>query len=122
MDAIPHSDYYRLPRTSVLLVVMAEAVVVGALASRWIGTRLIREWRTPVAAGLLGSVLPDAKFIALLFLPDQYARTVEYYGDRLHAHFHSAPVAVSTGMTTQVLCAIALLATLFMLRPRQQDA
>ena len=117
LDAIPHSDYDRLPRSSVLLVIMAEAAVVGALAAWWFGGRVTREWRGPIAAGLLGSALPDAKFVALLLFPDQYARTVEYFGDRLHAHFHAAPVAPTTGMVIQVLCAVGLLATLFMLRP-----
>lgn len=122
MDAIPHSDYPGLSRSWVVFVVGVETAIVGAFAAWQLGPRAIALWRGPIVAGLLGSVVPDVKFVALLVLPAQYARTFEVYGDRLHAHFHAAPVAVLPGMTTQLVCTIGLLVTLTMLRSRQPQA
>lgn len=122
MDAIPHSDYHRLSRPWVLIAVGAEAALVGAFAAWQLGSRVIAQWRGPIVSAWLGSVVPDVKFVALLVLPPQYARTVELYGDRLHAHFHAAPVAVTTGMSTQLVCTITLLAILTMLRPGPRQA
>lgn len=117
MDGIPHSDYHRLSRPWVVITVGVETALIGMFAAWRLGPRWIAQWRGPIVAGLAGSVLPDVKFVALLILPAQYARTIEMYGDRLHAHFHAAPVAVVTGMTTQLVCAIALLVILAVMRP-----
>jgi len=112
MDAVPHSDYDLVSRSVIPLVIAGEIVVVAALAAVLLRNRLMPHWRPCVAAGLFGSAIPDAKFIAPFVLSPHNAMLVEHYGNRLHGPFHSAATAPAIGMTTQVLCTLILLASL----------
>jgi len=111
MDAVPHSDYDLVSRSAIPLLIAGEVVVVGTIAVVLLRNRLTPHWRSCVAAGLLGSVLPDAKFIAPFILSPHYATLVEYYGNQLHGPFHASPTSPAIGMTTQVLCTLFLLAS-----------
>lgn len=121
IDAIPHSDYYRLGGSAIVAVVLVEIAAMGAFAGWLLGQRLVTQWRGVLLSGLSGSAVLDVKFIGRLVLPDEYARTVAHAGDLLHANFHSAPAGVITGMTTQVATVVALLVMLLLLRPRHSS-
>jgi hypothetical protein len=115
MDAVPHSDYDLVSLSAIPLVIACEVVFVGAVALVLLQGRLTPHWRSCVAAGLLGSTLPDVKFIAPFLLSPHNASLVEYYGNRLHGPFHTAATDLAIGMTTQVLCTLILLASLAVL-------
>jgi len=114
MDAVPHSDYGSLARSNLPFMVGGEAILVGAIAAILLRRRLTLHWRSCVAAGLFGSVLPDAKFVAPFVLSEHNAALVEYYGNRLHDPFHAGATSTLLGMTAQVLCTLILLASLRM--------
>jgi hypothetical protein len=111
MDAVPHSDYDLVSPSAIPLLIAGEVLVVGTIAVVLLRNRLTHHWRSCVAAGLLGSVVPDAKFIAPLILSPHHATLVEYYGNRLHGPFHASPTSPVIGMSTQVLCTLILLAS-----------
>jgi len=112
MDAVPHSDYAGLSTSAIRALVPCEMVVVGAAAAYVLRHRLMRHWPEYLSAGLLGSVLPDVKFVAKIVLSDRDANLVEYYFDRLHVPFHTTANSVALGVTTQIVCAVLLLALL----------
>jgi len=109
MDAVPHSDYHQFHWRLTPYLIVGEAILVAVVAGILLRHRLTSHWPECITAGLLGSVLPDAKFVAPFFLSAHNANLVKYYGNRLHAPFHSSANA-ALGMTTQVLCTVLLLA------------
>jgi len=109
MDAVPHSDYDLFPVSTMWFVIAGEFLAVLIIAAIVLRDRLTPHWLQSVAAGLLGSVLPDAKFIAPFFLPASSARLVESYGNRLHNPFHASANSAVFGMVTQLSCTILLL-------------
>jgi hypothetical protein len=113
MDAIPHSDYHTLSWTGMLVVVALELNLVGIVAYHLLRHRLPPQGLWSVAAGVFGSALPDAKFMAPL-LPSELARLVQSSGDRLHHAIHAAPTSLAYGMMTQVSCAVLLIAALLL--------
>lgn len=112
MDAIPHTDYHFFPPASVPVLVVGETLMVAVIAGWLLRSRLTPHWRECVAAGLIGSALPDVKFIAPYLLSPYNAILVEYYGNKLHRPFHASADYTAFGMATQVICAILLLAML----------
>ena len=92
MDAVPHSDYDLFPMSTMWFV-------IAAIVLR---NRLKPHSLQSIAAGLLGSVLPDAKFIAPFFLSTSHAALVETYGNRLHAPFHATANSAVLGMVSQL--------------------
>ena len=112
MDAVPHSDYDLFPMSIMWYVIAGEFLAVFVIAAIVLRNRLKPHSLQSIAAGLLGSVLPDAKFIAPFFLPASSARLVEHYGNRLHAPFHATANSAVLGMATQLSCTILLLVML----------
>ena len=115
LDSIPHSDYAGLPRSAIAAVGLLEVVVSFAIGMYILRHRLLPHWPEFLSAGLFGSALPDAKFIVPIFLSDQNARLVEYYGNRLHEGLHAGPASPAFGLATELVCTILLLACLFAL-------
>ena len=111
MDAIPHGDYRPLARSTLLVVAAAETIVVGALAAYLVRRRVTVRWAELFAAGFAGATLPDAKVLAALLLPQEAARTVAEYGDRLHA-LHAPQPSPAVGWTIEIAFTIVLLAVL----------
>ena len=109
MDAIPHADYFLFPWWWTPYLIMGEFAIVAVIALALLRDRLTPHWRSCIAAGLLGSALPDSKYIAPLFLSHEHALRVEHYLNTLHGPFHRGATS-ALGMTTQVLCAVILLA------------
>ena len=118
LDAIPHSDYHGIPRFTALTIATCEVVAVTAIAFFLVRRRLVSGALGCLAAGLAGSVLPDAKFIAPLLMSADSALRVEHYGNMFHAPFHSTASSPALGMITQVLAAVALLVTFVVLARR----
>ena len=112
MDAVPHGDYHFFEPALVPFVVVGEALLVVVIATFLLRNRATPHWRECVAAGLLGSVLPDSKFIAPYLLSPHNAILVEYYGNRVHRPFHASADYTAFGMATQVLCTVLLIAAL----------
>ena len=102
MDAVPHSDYDLFPMSTMWFVIAGEFLAVLIIAAIVLRDRLTPHWLQSVAAGLLGSVLPDAKFIAPFFLSTSHAALVETYGNRLHAPFHATANSAVLGMVSQL--------------------
>lgn len=117
MDGIPHSHYESLPLGVVLLIVILEFAAVTSIAALLLRRRLPPDWRAPMAAAVLGSSLPDAKFGAALLLNPELAEQVRSIGDSMHAPFHAGPTSLSAGMTTQLLALVLLLALMRAIRP-----
>ena len=111
MDAIPHSDYHFFAWRTVPFIIVGEAFLVAVIAALLLRHRATPQWPECIAAGLLGSAIPDAKFIAPFVLSAHNAALVEYYGNRLHHPFHSS-ADTAFGMATQVVCAVLLLLAL----------
>jgi hypothetical protein len=112
MDAVPHSDYELLPTQYVPFVIVGEGLVVLVFAFMALRNRVKSGWRPAIVAGVLGSALPDAKFIAPYLLPTSVAGLIREYGNRLHEPFHASAAPALLGMVTQVSCTILLLGTL----------
>ena len=117
MDAVPHADYFLFPWWWTPYLIMGEIAIVGVVAVVLLRDRLTPHWPSSIAAGLLGSVLPDSKYFAPFLLSARDANLVEHYGNMLHAPFHRG-ATTALGMTTQVLCAVLLLAC-FAVFPRR---
>lgn len=113
LDAIPHSDYRMLARSTVLWVSACEIVGTMAIAAWLLRRRLTPQWQGPLVAGLAGACLPDAKFPARLLLPAEAVQRVETYGDSFHGFFHAGRMAnPMIGLGIEIAFAIALLLSL----------
>jgi uncharacterized membrane protein YeaQ/YmgE (transglycosylase-associated protein family) len=119
MDALPHSDYGSLAGPHLLVLTLAEGAVVCGIAAYLLHGRVQPGWIGPVAAGLVGSALPDAKFIVPLLLPSFFAQFVTNVGNRLHTPFHSNADWPIPGLAVEVLCTVLLLASLRLLAERE---
>lgn len=112
LDAIPHADYVFMPRRWIIPVALCEALVVLSVAAVILRRRVVKGWRVFLAAGLLGAAFPDARF-GLGFLGAQAKYQILFATYWFHSFFHAAPVAFWTGMTTQIVAALACLAALY---------
>ena len=68
LDAIPHSDYGSLQRSTLLMSVAIEIVATLALAWYLLRDRRLTGLRSALPAGLAGAMMPDVKFLRY-FLP-----------------------------------------------------
>lgn len=113
LDAVPHSDYASLSPSTVRWITVCEIAGVCALAGYIVRDRLRLGWREYILAGLAGSVIPDAKFLARMVLPRGSALLVERAGDSFHALFHADRMSVPLlGLGLEIACTLLLLATL----------
>ena len=117
LDAIPHSDYGQHFGAERMAIVMVEVPAIAALMWFMLRSRWRRAYRVPVAAGLAGSVLPDAKFAFAMF-PEPVASSAERWGDGFHSWFHAAPTSFQVGMSTQIASLVILLIILTLLLRR----
>lgn len=112
-DAIPHSDYGKLERATVVWITLGEGVGVCLLAAMILRRRVTPHWPEYLFAGLVGSVILDAKFFVRVFLPLNIAASVQRYGDHIHSFFHadrlSHPIV---GTAIEIVTTILLLAIL----------
>lgn len=113
LDAIPHSDYAGLPRSALGVVASLEVAAVCAIGMYILRRRLLLHWPEFLFAGLSGSVLPDARFLAPIVLSDRNARLVEYYGNRLHEGLHAGTTSLALGLAAELVSTILLLACLY---------
>ena len=113
LDAVPHADYAPLPRSTIVWVVLCESVAVSALVACIVRRRIARGWLPCLAAGVLGAVLPDAKFGAPFLLSPHAAERVRAYGDAFHDYFHAPrPPTPLVGWVLEIGAALLLLAIL----------
>jgi len=113
LDAIPHSDYGILVPSTIPWVALCETVGICAIAGYILRQRLMPNWPGYLLAGLVGSSIPDAKFVARILLPERIAQSIEYYGDSFHSLFHAGPMSVPLlGFGIEVACTLVLLAIL----------
>ncbi len=118
LDAIPHLDYGVLPMSRVPWIVLGECISMTVIGWWLLHRRVRPRWADALVPGLLGAVLPDAKFVARLVLPTRSADLVSSYGDRFHALFHAGPIANHmVGQATQLITTFLLL-TVLTLFPR----
>jgi hypothetical protein len=122
LDAVPHADYAPLQRATIVWVVLCESVVMAALVASIVRRRIARGWLPCLAAGVLGAVLPDAKFGAPLLLSAHAAERVRAYGDALHDYFHAPrPPTSLVGWVLEIGATLVLLAILTRF-PRTADS
>lgn len=113
LDAIPHSDYVFLPRSSFLAVSVVEAIVITAILAPIVRPRLLPGWRWPVVVGVLCAGLLDFKVLAFRMFPFTFARAIERFTDGLHGFFHAAPPPTPyIGLAIELSCTIAMLSLL----------
>ena len=112
MDHVPHADYNGIVGSPLRVIVALESIATFAIAFLILRRRVSPGWMAPTIAGLLGSSLPDVKFVAPLLLPDEYARRATDIGERLHYAIHASPTSLAFGMTTQLVATVVLLAML----------
>jgi hypothetical protein len=113
MDAIPHADYHGVVGRPLMAIVALESMSIMAIAFRILRDRLTPGWAGSVAAGVIGSALPDVKFIAPLILPAELAQRATAIGERLHHAIHAGPTSFGVGMTTQLAATLLFLALLY---------
>jgi hypothetical protein len=110
LDAVPHSDYGMVERSTIPLLVLAEGLVTGAIAAAVLRRRLPRHWPLFLFSGIAGSGLLDAKFVARLLLPAQATDAIARRGDWIHGFFHSARMSQPLiGLAIEVAVTIAFL-------------
>lgn len=121
LDAIPHSDYGSLPASAVLTSVAIELAATFALAWYLLRLRRLPGLWTALPAGLVGAMIPDAKF-ARYFLPAPMGSWIRDVGDRFHAPFHAQPTTVAVGLTFEIVCTVLLFVAFLLLIRRQRSA
>jgi hypothetical protein len=112
LDALPHGDYGELAMTPVLAIVVAELIATGFTLGWILRGRVTPGWPVNLAAGFVGSVLPDLKFGAALVLSSDRAAAVAAVGDRFHEPFHAGPSPLGIGVTVEVAATVLIVALL----------
>jgi hypothetical protein len=113
MDAIPHSDYLMVARSSIPLIVLGEAVATGLVAAFLLRDRLPARWPLYLLAGMSGSALLDAKFFTRLLLPEHVTAVVTRYGDWIHSYFHASDLSQPLiGLAIEAVATVVLLIAL----------
>ena len=118
LDAIPHSDYGSLTRSTILAIVSLELVATFTFGWYLLRRRLRPGLRLTLPAALAGAMVPDAKF-AGQWLPPPAASWIHTVADGFHAPFHAAPTPIATGLVVEIACTLVLLG-LFSLVARRQ--
>jgi hypothetical protein len=117
MDALQHSDYGSLTRMATLGVVLVELVLISAVIAFIVRRRLLPHWPEYLVAGVIGAGIADAKFIAPMLLPPEYAGMVMQTTGRFHQLFHApAPAHLLVGLAIEVACTLVLLLALTLFR------
>ena len=111
MDAVPHADYNELGGMKLVALVLIESAFTFSVIAWTLRDRMPPGWKAGVLAGLLGSGLPDIKFIAPFLSPDGQDFVV-WVGDQLHTAIHAGPTSLWIGMTTQLTATVVLMAAL----------
>lgn len=119
MDAIPHADYNGLLGPRLVAIVAVESLLILAISFILLRDRVQPGWWPSIAAGVIGSTVPDSKFFAPLLVPGRYGPLVSDAGERLHESIHAAPTSFGVGMTTQISALVLLLLILRMF-PRKR--
>jgi hypothetical protein len=115
LDAIPHSDYEPLSPPAVLWVALGEIVLMAAVLWVALRGRMRPGWRGPLAAGVLGAGIADAKFVVPVFGSVALTAWVSRYGNWLHGFFHSSPPATPLlGLAFEVGVTAVLVGTLLL--------
>jgi len=118
LDAIPHSDYGSLRRSTILVIVALELVATFTFGWYLLRRRLRPGLRLTLPAALAGAMLPDAKF-AGQSLPAPAASWIRTIGDGFHAPFHAPPTPPALGLAVEIVCTVVLLSLLSMVARRQ---
>ena len=113
LDAIPHGDYAPLSSPFRLWVALVETVVTLAVVALILPRPRSPNVLLSIAAGVAGSILPDAKSVVALVVPPRITDRVAEYGDRFHGLFHApAPDSPVVGLTVEVAVTLVLLVAL----------
>lgn len=113
LDALPHSDYASLSRSTILWVASLETVGMSAVAGHITRRRLVPHWPWYLLLGVAGATLPDAKFIAPTVFPREIAEPVVWATMSVHSYFHAPdPPSPAFGLVVEVVVTIACLAAL----------
>jgi hypothetical protein len=113
LDAIPHGDYAPLSSPFRLWVALVETLVTLAVVALIVPRPRSPNVLLPIAAGIAGSILPDAKSIVSLFVPRRVTDLVAEFGDRFHGLFHApAPDSPIVGWSVEIAATVVLLITL----------
>lgn len=112
LDALPHSDYATLSRSTVMWLASLEAVGMTAVTG-YMTRRLVPHWPWYVLVGVAGGALPDAKFFAPAVLPPELAGKVIAVTQEMHAPFHApTPSSPALGLAVEVMVTVLCLAIL----------
>ena len=118
LDAIPHSDYGSLTRSTILAIVSLELVATFTFGWYLLRRRLAHGLRLTLPAGLAGAMVPDAKF-AGQWLPQPAASWIQTVADGFHARFHAAPTSIAVELVAEIVCTLLLLSLLSMVARQQ---
>lgn len=126
LDALPHSDYATLSRSTVMWLASLETVGMVALTVH-VTRRLVPHWPWYVLIGIAGGALPDAKFYAPSVLPPDLAGMVVTVTSWMHVPFHaptprSPAVGLAIELLVTALCLAVLLVAPRIIRARQRAA
>ena len=112
LDAIPHSDYRPFVPRTVRWIALGEVFVTTTIAWLIMRRRLSKPWMGYVLAGILGAVLPDAKFFGRFF-GSALPRWMESVGNQFHVGFHASdPASVPLAWAVEIACALIFLGAL----------
>jgi hypothetical protein len=118
LDAIPHSDYGVLSRSTIVAVVAMEVVATIAFAWFLLHRREVAGWRTALPAGVAGASIPDIKFVAPL-LPDPASTWTEEAANRFHGPFHAWPAPLGVEILLELVCTLLLACALVVVVRRE---